>query len=64
MGLRSHDIPFEHHGNWATALYSTSMTAERGQVVALQVVNCDDACGRFAPNAPITCGSRRTLTIQ
>ena len=39
MGLRSHDIPFEHHGNWATALYSTSMTAERGQVVALQVVN-------------------------
>ena len=35
----------------ATALYSTSMTAERGQVVALEVV-VDDTCG---PTVTIPC---------
>jgi hypothetical protein len=35
-------MPFEYHGNGATALYSALMAAERGHVAPFEVVNADD----------------------
>lgn len=42
IGVRRRDMPFEYHGNGATALYSALMAAERGHVAVFEVVNADD----------------------